>query len=98
MKTDIENTESAAGADSSLSPCSASVLEKYRAETIRHAANAGWNMLSVVMIWYDSLPKQGQEALLDTRALLDEIVHSDAAGAQIGKPNDQAQRSLEEKP
>ena len=61
------------------------VIEKYRIETLRHAANAIFNKLTEAFSC-GLQAEQGKQALYDAQTLADVIVASPAASAAIG-PN-----------
>ena len=59
------------------------VVEKYKIETIRHAANAIFNKLNEAHYFHGT--PQGTEALLDAQSLANVIVRADYAAEKIGR-------------
>lgn len=59
------------------------IIEKYKIKTIRHAANAAWNMINVALSCIESHKIQAFEALADAQDLTDLIVSQSGASTDI---------------
>lgn len=65
-------------------PGHAAVIEKYKVETLRHAANVIFNKLNEAH-FCGSNSEQGREALFDAQVLADVIVQSENAESSISR-------------
>lgn len=59
------------------------IIETYKPEILRHAANAAWNKLNEAMSCFQTHPKQAAQCIWDARELADIIVHSPNAEAEL---------------
>ncbi len=62
------------------------LIEKYRIETIRHAANVAFNKVNEAISCAQSHPEQAAEALSDVQGCVDLIVGCDAATNLVKVP------------